>query len=111
MEGQIWIFRYIENKIGKTQATLITFVFLIPEATTFTYLAQVSSSIYAALFGITQDTSGNPYLVTKLVTLSLGCNFVPFYRNITEQFTTPELPNVMNVTKNLESLQFFSWWG
>ena len=30
--------------------------------------------MYAALFGITQDPSGNPYIVTNLVPLSLGCN-------------------------------------
>ena len=59
LEGQIWIVRYIENKIGKTQATLLTFVFLIQGATNFTTFYQFSPSMYAALLGITQDTSGN----------------------------------------------------
>ena len=72
LEGQRWIVRYIYDKIGKIQATLITSIFLIPGATTFTTFARVSSSMYAALFGITQDPSGNLYLVTKLVHMSLG---------------------------------------
>ena len=77
LEGQRWIVRYIENKIGKTQATLLTFIFLIPGSTTFTNFSQVSSSIYAALFGTTHDPSCNPYIVTKLVPLSLWCTFPP----------------------------------
>ena len=61
---------------------MLTAIFLIPWATTFTTFAQVSLSMYAALFGITQDPSGNPYLVTKLLPLSLGCTFVPYSMNI-----------------------------
>ena len=41
----------------KTQATLITFIFLIPGANTFTTLDQISSYMYALLFEITKDTS------------------------------------------------------
>ena len=50
LEGHIWIIRYIENKIGKTQATLITLIFLIPGTNTFTKFSQVSSSMYASFF-------------------------------------------------------------
>ena len=93
--------RYIENKIGKKQATLLTFIFLIPGATAFTTFSQVSSSIYAYLFVITQDNSGNPYIFTKLVTLSLGCTFAPFYRNITGPFTPAALPTQSTVIENI----------
>ena len=85
--------------------------FLIPGATTFITFSQVSSSLYAALFGITQDTSGNPYLVTKFLPLILGCNFFPFAINITGPFTPSALPNQRIAIENLESLQFLSWWG
>ena len=40
---------------GTKLVTRYGFPFLIPGATTFTTFVQVSSSIYAALFGITQD--------------------------------------------------------
>ena len=63
------VVRYIDNKIVKSQATLLTFIFLIPGATSFTTFSQVYSSMYAALFGITQDSSVNPCIVTKLATL------------------------------------------
>ena len=63
--------------------------------------------MYAALFEITQDPSDNPYLVTKLVTFSLGCNFPPFDINITGQFTPDTLQTRGTVIENLESLQFF----
>ena len=53
MEGQKRRVRYVENKIGKTEASLLTFIFLIPGDTTFTTFTQVSSSMYNALFGIT----------------------------------------------------------
>ena len=97
--------------MGKTQATFLFFIFLVPGATTFTTFTQVSSSIYAAFFGITQDPSGKTYIVTKLVPLSLGCTFAPFSRNITGPFTPAALPTQMTVIENLESLQFFSCWG
>ena len=42
LEGKIWIVRYMENKIGKAQATLLNLVFLRPGVTTFTTFAQVS---------------------------------------------------------------------
>ena len=104
---QIWIVRYIENKIGKTQALLLTFIFLIPWDTTFTTFDEVSSSMYAALFGITHFPSGNPYLVTKLVPLSLCCTFSPFATNITGPFSPAALPTRSTVIENLESLNFF----
>ena len=87
MEVHRWTVICIENKIGKTQATLITFIFLIPGAITFTAFAQLSSSMYTDLFGTTQDPSDNPYLVTKLLPLNLGCTFAPFSINITGTFT------------------------
>ena len=104
----MWIVIYIENKIRKTQATLLTFIFLIPGATTFATFAQVSSSVYAALFGITQDLSGNPFLVIKFVPLSLGCNFVSSAINITGPLTPDALPTRRTVIENLELLQFFN---
>ena len=107
LEGQIWIVRYIENKIRKTQATLLILMFIIPGDTSLTNFYQVSSYMYAALFGITHDPSGNPYLVTKLVPMRLGYTFLPFYRNITGPFTPDTLSTQGTVTENLESLQFF----
>ena len=101
--------KYIINILKK--ATLLTSIFLIPGSAYFTTFAQVSSSMYAALFGITQDPSGNPYLVTKLLPLSLGCTFVPFARNITGPFTSAALPTRRTVMENLKSLQFLSWRG
>ena len=53
LERKIWIDIYIENKIGKAQATLFNFTFIILGATTFTTFAQVSSTFYDALFGDT----------------------------------------------------------
>ena len=106
LEWQIWIVRYIENKIGKTQGTLLKFIFLIPGTTTFNTLFQVSSSMYYAFLGITQDNSGNTYLVTKLISLILGCNFIPFSRNITGPFTLAALPIRSNVTENIDKLKF-----
>ena len=99
---------FVENKIYQTKAAFLTSIFLIPGATTFTTFAQVSSSMYAALFGITQDPSGNPFLVTNLLPLSLGCTFVPFARNITVPLTPAALPTWRTVIENLESLQFLS---
>ena len=63
--------------------------------------------MYSALFGITQYTSGYPYLVTNLLPLRLGCTFLPFARNITVPFTPSALPIQRTVIENLESLQFF----
>ena len=103
----MWIVRYIENEIGKTQATLITFIFLIPGADTFVTFVQVPSSMYYALFGITQDPSVNPYIVTKFLPLSLGWTFVLFNRNITESFTPAGIPIQRTVIENLDSLNFF----
>ena len=91
LEGKILRVRYVENKIGKTQATLIKTVFIIPGATTFTTFTQFSSFTYAILFGITQDPSGNPYLVINLIYLSLGYNFLPFDINTTGTFTPAAL--------------------
>ena len=73
---QICSVKYIFNKTDKAQAKLITFVFIIPGSTTFTSFAQVLSSIYADLFGITLDLFYNPYLVTKLITLRLWFTLV-----------------------------------
>ena len=72
MERQIWRVIYMYNKIGKTQATILTLIFIIPGATTFTTLNQVSSSMYASLFEKTHDHSVHLYLVTKLLPMSLG---------------------------------------
>ena len=110
-EGQRWRVRYIENKIFKTQATLLTLIFLIPGATTFTTFNQVSSSIYSNFFGITQDPSINLYLVTKLVPLSLGCNIFPFYRHFNQPFTPTALPIHRNVIEILDSIQSLAWKG
>ena len=63
--------------------------------------------MYAALFRIKQYPSGNPYLVTKLLPLSLGCTIVPFARNITGSFTPAAIPIRRTVIENLKSLQFF----
>ena len=73
---QICSVRYIFNKTDKTQTKLITFIFIIPGSTTFTSFAQVLSSMYADLFGITLDLFYNLYLVTKLITLRLWFTFV-----------------------------------
>ena len=73
LEGQIYRVIYIDNKIGKTQATFLTFIFLIPGTNNLTTFPQTSSSMYYSLFEFTQNISGNPYLVTKLVPLSLWC--------------------------------------
>ena len=64
--------------------------------------------MYAALFGITQDLSGNPFLVIKFVPLSLGCNFVSSAINITGPLTPDALPTRRTVIENLELLQFFN---
>ena len=111
LEGQRCIFIYVENKIEQTKETFLTAMFLIPRATTSTTFSQVLSSMYAALFEITQDISGNQYLVTKFLPLRLWCNFVPFSRNITGLFASSAIPNRRAAIKNLESLQFFSWQG
>ena len=63
--------------------------------------------MYATFFGITQDPSGNPYLVTNLVVLILGCTFAPFTRNITWPLTPAVLPTRRTVIENLELLDFF----
>ena len=98
----------MENKLRKTQATLLTFNILIPGDTTFTIFSQVSSSMYADLLEITQDPSVNLYLVTRLVSMSLGCIFPPFAINITVPLNPAAVPTQRTVIENLESLQFFS---
>ena len=60
LEVHRWRVIYIDNKMGKTQATLLTFIYLIPGDIAFTTFNQVSSSMYATLFEITQDNSGDP---------------------------------------------------
>ena len=67
--------------------------------------------MYADLLGSTQDPSGNPYLFTKLVTLSIGCTTVPISRDITGPFTHAALPIQRATIENLESLQFFHGRG
>ena len=111
LEVQRWIVRYIENKIGKTQATLLTLIFLIPGAATFIDFAKVSLSMNDVFLGITQDTYENPYLVTKLVPLRLWCTFSPFARNITVPLTPSELPIQRTTIENLDLLQSLSWRG
>ena len=64
----------------KKQATLLTTIVLIPGATTFTTSTQVWSFIYAAFFGIIQDPSGIPYVVTKLLPIILGWTFSHFQK-------------------------------
>ena len=91
-ERQIREVRYTENKMGKTKAKFFTLVFLLEGATTFTTFSQVLSSMNVAFFGTTQDISGNPNLVTKLITLILGCTKSTFARIITGQFTPGTLP-------------------
>ena len=91
LELQIWKVRYIENKIGKIQATFLTFVFIIPGSAIFTTFFQVSSSMYAGFFVITQNISRNPHLVTRLVSLSLGWTKLPFYINIAGPLTSSEI--------------------
>ena len=110
-ERQIWIVIYIENRIGKTQATLLTFIFIIPGATTFTTFTQVSPSMNYDSFVITQDNFSNTYLVTNLVPLILACTKVPFARNITGIFTPTALQTQSTVIENIESLKSFSWQG
>ena len=58
----------------------------------------------ADLFGITQDPSGNLYLVTKLATLSLGYTKAPFDRNINVPFTPSEISIQRTVIENLEGV-------
>ena len=41
LEGHRLIVRYIENEIGKTEATLLTLIFIIPGATTLITFYQV----------------------------------------------------------------------
>ena len=67
-----------------------------------------SSSRYADLFVITQYPFDNPYLVTKLVPLILGCTDVSFDRNINGLFTPDALPVQRIVIEKLDSLQYFS---
>ena len=75
LEVQRWRVIDIDNKIGKTQATLFNFVFLIQGSITFTTFTQVPPSMYYAVFKITLDDPVNMYLVTNLVPLFLGCTF------------------------------------
>ena len=77
----------------------------MPGAITFT---QVFSSMYDELFGITPNTSGYSYFITKLVPLILGCTKAPYAKNITGTFTPDALSTRKNVIKKLDSLQFFS---
>ena len=67
--------------------------------------------MYDNLFGTTKYTSGNTYLVIKLLPLRLGLTFVPFVRKITGPFAPAVLPTQRTVIENLESLQFLSCWG
>ena len=102
LEVHRWRVRYIDNKIGRTQATLLPLIYLISGDNNFTTFAQVLLSMYADLFGITQYPSGNTYLVTKLLHLSLGCNFVTFDINITGPFTPAALPTQRTIIENLK---------
>ena len=67
--------------------------------------------MYATLFGITQDPYVNTYIVPKLVTLGLGCTFVPLARNITVPFTLAALLTLRTAIENHESLKNKSWRG
>ena len=77
----------------KTKEAFPTYFFLIPGATTFTTFVQASSSMYDALFVTTQDPYGNPYLVTKLLPISLGFTCVFFGKDITGAIHTRCTPN------------------
>ena len=85
----------------QTKATLLTAMFLIPGDTTFTTFVQVYSYMYASLFGITQYPSGNLYLVTNFLPISLVCTFFPFAKNITVPFFPDALPTRITVIRNL----------
>ena len=58
-----------------------------------------------------ESAAGDPYLVTKLLPLILGCTFVPFARNITGPFIPAALPTRRTLMENTKSLQFLSWQG
>ena len=94
--------------MGKTRATFLTSIFLIPEASTFVTFDQFPSSMYNDFFEITQDVSDNPYCLIKLVTMSLGCTEVYFASNITGPFTPDVLPFQRYVVVNLNLLKLFS---
>ena len=106
-----YIYSYIYTEQAKHKSTFPIFIFLISVSINFITFAQVSSSMYAALFGITQDSYGNPYLVTKLVPLILGCTKLPLAINITVMFVPTETLIQSIVIENLQSLQFFPWYG
>ena len=93
-----------DNKIGKTQEKLFTFILIIPGATTFITFYQVTSSMYITLFVITQDASVNLHLFTKLLLMNLGCTKPPFGINLTGPFTPTALPTQRTVIEKLESL-------
>ena len=98
LEGHRCRVTYIEDRIFKTKATLLTFVFLIPGATTLTTFSQVLSPMYYALFVITQYPSVNLHIVTKLALLSQGCTKSLFARNITGLYTPAALPTQRTVS-------------
>ena len=74
-----YIHSYLYIKISKTQIN-------IPHLH-FTTFSQVLSFLHTDLFGITKYHSGNQYLVTKLVPLSLGFTKFILDRNIIVKFT------------------------
>ena len=107
MKWHKWGVRYIDNKLGKTQETSLTLNILIPGATNLTTFVKVSSSMYAALFGIRPNPSGNMYLVTKLVPLRLECTRLTFSRNVTRPFTSANSQYKRLLLKNLGNYNVF----
>ena len=111
-QGNIFIARYIYIYIyilkqKKHEPTFHIFIFLISVSINFTSFSQALSFLHAALFGITQDPSGNQYLFTKLVPLSLGFIKLPLARNITVVFSPTELP-IQRIL--LKTFSHFNWF-
>ena len=102
---------YTQRMKQEKQKNITHIHFLIPGDTNVTTLNQVSPYMYVALLGIKQYPSGNMYLFTKLLPLSLVFKIYPFYRDITGPFTPAALTTQRTVIENLNSLRFLSWRG
>ena len=63
--------------------------------------------MYADFFGMKQDTDGNPYQVTKLVPIIIGCTKSTFVIDTTGPVTHVALTILRTVIEKFKSLKYF----
>ena len=110
LEGQIWRVRHKNNKIGKTQATLLTLIFIIPGDNHPPFHPSIIIHVCWFVWNHTRSLWKSKYS-HQVGTFEPMVYICPLFQKYHWTIHTWCTPNPKDCYWKIESLQFFSCWG